>query len=110
MDKAIKVNHYENGIEKILTSIEGLVIFSETKPTGYGSCLNVFIKSDEGLADIRWQNSPNNADIRVGDRIRGFYRNKEMNIIYMEAYEILNDKNEVLTRARKEGYRFIDPE
>jgi len=91
-----------------MNEIEGEIIFCETKPTGYGSCLELKIKNcDE---DIWWQNqSKKPIPALCGQILRGFYENKsnENKVICLEAYELLNNQGMVLTRDRG-GYKFIE--
>lgn len=110
MEKTKGVKSTERGNEYELSSLEGKVIHSETFPTGYGSCLHLLLDSDRNI--IRWQNSSTTPImfVKVGDRIRGFYHNVNENIIYLDAYELLNEQDDVLTRACQKGYVFVDKE
>ena len=102
-----------------LNEIKGKIIFSETLPTGYGSCLEFKIDGKEDL--VRWQEQKNiPLPALVGQIIRGFYecggyhRNDEdelQRVIYLDGYELQNMQGEVLTRALKSRkYKFIEAE
>ena len=109
MKKAKEVRKNEIGNECSLHSMEGTVIFSETIPTEYGSCLDLKLDFFP-VENIRWQNAFHSpvANIQVGNKIRGFYDTREIFMIYLEAYELMDEKGNVLTRARQKGYNFID--
>ncbi len=97
----------ERGREKqICFTVEGKVVFSETKPTSYGS--NLVLKLDKLSQEIGWTHQSRiPAHIVVGDSIRGHYRQSSENIILLDAYELLRGQ-EVITRACAPGYSFVD--
>jgi hypothetical protein len=103
MKKAISIEHNDR---ETLRQVEGLVVFSQTKATGYGSCLEISLENVEG--GIWWQEQKSiPAFIKVGDRIRGFYTSSS-NPIVLDSYELLDMNDNVLTRASRKGYDFID--
>lgn len=85
-----------------LEEITGKVIFSEEDPL-YG----LLLKIDECYKYISWEGV--NANIRVGDIIRGFYEEDFHKAIKLMAYELLNEQGDVLFRASSNSrYRFVE--
>ncbi len=98
----------------ILNEITGEIIFSETFPQVYGSCLVLRVKGDK-TADgktIWWQEQAK-APIPalVGNFIRGFYeRIDDGGILCLNAYELSN-RRKILTRSvQSKLYKFIEEE
>lgn len=98
------------GLEKVgdrlvkLEEVCGKITFAEVKPTGYGSCLT--LKIENCPQEVWWQEQsrmPMNAS--VGQRLRGFYNgtSNSNKVICLEAYELLDSKENVLSRASKLG-------
>jgi hypothetical protein len=110
MKKSQGVKSLEKGREYFLNSLCGKVIFSETVTTRYGSCLTLKLdfESDEKFEEVSWQNIRDFAFIKSGDKIRGFYNQFNQKRVFLEAYEILDESDNVLTRTRKEGYKFVE--
>jgi hypothetical protein len=89
-----------------IREVKGLVVFSQTKQTAYGSCLELRLKHVD--RDIWWQEQANiPAFIKSGDTIRGFYTSNSSQIV-LDAYELLDENDNVLTRSCKRGYEFQD--
>ena len=106
--KEVKSTDGGDGLDSLsLSSLEGVVIFSETKDDK----LNLIVDKEHGLK-LKWCNYPSTAFIKVGDRIRGFYRNiehyKDEKVAYLNAYELLDDEENVLTRSCKPDYAFVE--
>ena len=99
MEKSKKVNNTTG-------SVSGKVVFSQTKGTGYGSCLELKLENED--KEYWWQEQKSiPAFIKVGDRIRGFYSGySDHQIIVLDAYELLDENDKVLTRTCKRGYEF----
>lgn len=92
----------------VLKEITGKVLSSETKETGYGSCLILRL---EGVNEEVWWQSQNKmpAPILAGQTIRGFYKSVTNGgtVIALDAYEML-DNGRVLTRAARSNYKFVE--
>jgi hypothetical protein len=114
MEKSKGVRSNERGNERDLCKLEGKVVFSETVPTGYGSCLKLKLDftSEIMFEEVRWQNLIRNgciACVKSKDRIRGFYHQSDgKRIVYLDAYELLDDEGNVLTRTHQLGYGFTE--
>jgi len=73
----------------------------------------LIVDKEHGLK-LKWCNYQSTAFIRVGDRIRGFYENVlpcssiKMQEANLCAYELLDDKENVLTRSCKPDYAFVE--
>lgn len=88
-----------------LSVVEGRVVYSETKETAYGSCLSIGLEGDE--REFWWQHQaviP--VHIVVGNKIRGFYTHNSSPPSF-EAYELLNEKGDVLTRGISKKFTFV---
>jgi len=112
--KAVIANErdVQRGLEKFdeyhcrLSEMSGEIYFSETVPTGYGSCLILKVQGHD--EELRWNNQakmPIHAE--VGRRIRVFFERAGREI-YVNAYELQNLDGEVLTRGRGGKCSFVE--
>jgi len=92
-----------------LNEVTGEIVFSETKPTGYGSCLNLRLENQK--KDIWWQDQKNMPiPALAGQILRGFYGlNQDPDYIVLCGYELQDKSGKVLTRGlNSKGLEFID--
>jgi hypothetical protein len=97
----------EHNGEGMLFSVEGTVVFSETRPANSESFL--VLKLKRLSQEIWWTHqSTIPAYIPVDFAVRGFYQNRDGDTICLKAYELLDKGGRVLTRAAEAGYLFVD--
>ncbi len=92
-----------------LNEIMGEIVFSETRSTGYGSCLG--LKLDNQEKEIWWQDQKNMPiPALVGQTLRGFYGSNQSNdYLVLQGYELQTRFGKVLTRGlNSKKLEFVD--